>query len=268
MVEVKKVLLLIGFILAAFGVATAQPSEVEAGGASFIGSAGCLKNHVIVSGDTIYSVAEMYGSSVVDVQDSNLHIKNTGRPVLVGDVLCLPEYVDDSYFESTIEAPVKKQGYVSKISNEVPLNPGRLTTIFIEGAKHCPGLKWRILAGIAKQESKYGTMQGGQTGLGNVVSPTITSNMGAKGPMQHMPQSWEAFGNGGNINDWDDAVAASARHLCEGGVIDGTDQQTYKALRRYYTGNLKSFRCKDWPKCGNWYADNIFENAINHETTR
>lgn len=224
--------------LAMFGVAS------NANGAApplpGVDGSDCRHNHVIVEGESTSSIADLYGLSTAELVGGNRHYLVLGESPAIGDRLCVPQTIKPEF-----PTPVG--------------DPGRLTKVFIEAAEHCPGLKWQYLAGIANIESVYGTHGGATVGLGNVVSKEIVSDEGARGPMQHMPDSWRAFGEGGNINDFDDAAAASARHLCEGGVIDGTPQATYKALRRYYTGETSS------TKDGNWYADQVFGYAQNHD---
>lgn len=98
----------------------------------------------------------------------------------------------------------------------------------------------------------------------NPNKPHITSYAGAQGPMQHMPSSWQD--NGGDwdndgINsphDYDDATAASAKHLCTSNVIDGSVEGLQKALSRYYTGRLTG------STQGEWYANMVIVRAYTY----
>ena len=62
------------------------------------------------------------------------------------------------------------------------------------------GIPWKYLAAINLVETGIGRIRG-------------TSIAGAQGPMQFMPATWEAYGDGGDINDVHDAIRAAARYL-------------------------------------------------------
>jgi membrane-bound lytic murein transglycosylase B len=62
------------------------------------------------------------------------------------------------------------------------------------------GIPWKYLAAINLVE----------TGLGRIRGTSIA---GARGPMQFMPATWDAYGGGGDIDDTHDAIRAAARYL-------------------------------------------------------
>lgn len=64
------------------------------------------------------------------------------------------------------------------------------------------GVEWEYLAAINLVETRMGRIRG-------------FSTAGARGPMQFIPASWEAFGEGGDIDDERDSIFAAARHLKE-----------------------------------------------------
>lgn len=64
------------------------------------------------------------------------------------------------------------------------------------------GVEWEYLAAINLVETRMGRIRG-------------YSTAGARGPMQFIPASWEAFGEGGDIDDERDSIFAAARHLKE-----------------------------------------------------
>lgn len=66
------------------------------------------------------------------------------------------------------------------------------------------GVGWEYLASIHLVESRMGRIRG-------------TSPAGAQGPMQFMPGTWEAYGEG-DINDPRDAVMAAGRYLSASGA--------------------------------------------------
>jgi membrane-bound lytic murein transglycosylase B len=66
------------------------------------------------------------------------------------------------------------------------------------------GLPWPFLAAIHFVETGTGRIRG-------------TSTAGAQGPMQFLPATWAAYGNGGDIDDTRDAIFAAARYLAANG---------------------------------------------------
>lgn len=67
------------------------------------------------------------------------------------------------------------------------------------------GIPWTVLAAIGKVESDDGRDDG-------------PSSAGALGPMQFLPTTWAAYGDGGNIDDPADAIPAAARYLLASGA--------------------------------------------------
>jgi hypothetical protein len=66
------------------------------------------------------------------------------------------------------------------------------------------GVPWEILAAVNLVETGMGRIRG-------------TSVAGAQGPMQFMPATWAAFGDGGDIDDPRDAIMGAARYLAHNG---------------------------------------------------
>lgn len=64
---------------------------------------------------------------------------------------------------------------------------------------------WHVLASVNFVESKFGRFQG-------------PSSAGAKGPMQFMPATWDAYGAGGDVWDPHDAIMGAARYLSASGA--------------------------------------------------
>lgn len=78
------------------------------------------------------------------------------------------------------------------------------------------GVAWEVLAAVNLVETRMGRIRG-------------VSTAGAQGPMQFMPATWEAFGEG-DVNDPHDAIMAAARYLAHNGAADGNLD---RALYRY-----------------------------------
>lgn len=69
------------------------------------------------------------------------------------------------------------------------------------------GVPWEYLAAVNLVESALGRIRG-------------TSEAGAQGPMQFLPATWEAYGEG-DIHDPHDAIRAAARYLADYGGAEG-----------------------------------------------
>jgi len=71
---------------------------------------------------------------------------------------------------------------------------------FYRDAQRRTGVDWTYLAAIQLIETRMGRIRG-------------TSSAGAQGPMQFTRQTWQVYGDGGNINDNHDSILAAARLL-------------------------------------------------------
>ncbi len=75
-------------------------------------------------------------------------------------------------------------------------------------------VQWSILAAVHLVETKLGRIRG-------------TSSAGAQGPMQFMPRTWAAYGQG-DINSNRDAIAAAARYLSANGAPERLDDALFR----------------------------------------
>jgi len=78
------------------------------------------------------------------------------------------------------------------------------------------GIPWNVLAAINLVE----------TGMGRINGLSVA---GAQGPMQFMPATWEAYGEGGDVHDPRDAIRGAARYLAANNGAQDLDH----ALWRY-----------------------------------
>ena len=69
----------------------------------------------------------------------------------------------------------------------------------VKKAAEVSGLPEEIVAAQINQESGFST--------------SVSSPVGAQGPAQFMPDTWEAWGEGGDVNDPEDAMAAYGRYM-------------------------------------------------------
>jgi len=67
------------------------------------------------------------------------------------------------------------------------------------------GVGWPVLAAVNLVESAFGRMRNNSTA-------------GAQGPMQFIPQTWRAYGLGGDVHDPHDAILGAANYLHANGA--------------------------------------------------
>jgi hypothetical protein len=101
-------------------------------------------------------------------------------------------------------------------------------------AEQASGISWAYLAAIHFLESRMGRIRGNSTA-------------GAQGPMQFIPSSWAAFGNGGDVNDNREAILAAGRYLKAAGGPGDID----KAIFAYNHDN-------GYVRAVKAYAENLF----------
>ncbi|MFD7555220.1 NlpC/P60 family protein [Streptomyces sp. NPDC059835] len=150
--------------------------------------------------------------------------------------------------------------------------PARMLTAYLTGAAQigahvpgCKGMRWQVLAGIARVESDHAA--GRQVSAGGDITPPITgprldgSGAGgnttairdtdggrwdgdteyerAVGPFQFLPETFRAYGKDGNgdgeisPHNADDAAASAAVYLCGNGR-DLTDRQQLRVAIHTY----------------------------------
>lgn len=89
-----------------------------------------------------------------------------------------------------------------------------------KSAEAATGVGWQYLAAIHLVESRMGRIRG-------------DSSAGAQGPMQFIPSTWAAYGGGGDVNSYHDAILAAARLL----RANGAPANMQNALFRYNPSN-------------------------------
>jgi membrane-bound lytic murein transglycosylase B len=73
-------------------------------------------------------------------------------------------------------------------------------------AEAATGVPWSVLAAIHHIETRFGRIEG-------------DSHAGAQGPMQFMPPTWDAYGDG-DVRDPRDAILGAGRYLAASGAPD------------------------------------------------
>jgi hypothetical protein len=97
-----------------------------------------------------------------------------------------------------------------------PAPASELRSYYQEGEARF-GVPWQYLAAVHLVETKMGRLRG-------------TSTAGARGPMQFLPDTWAAYGGGGDIESNHDAILGAARYLAANG---GGRGDLHNALYRY-----------------------------------
>jgi len=116
---------------------------------------------------------------------------------------------------------------LTTLSDEVPaweiLEPAPTADLlrFYREGERIHGVAWELLAAINLVETGFGKIRG-------------LSTAGAQGPMQFIPSTWAAYGDG-DINDPHDAILGAANYLAAngGGTGTTTGPGVENALLRY-----------------------------------
>jgi hypothetical protein len=77
------------------------------------------------------------------------------------------------------------------------------------------GVPWNYLAAIHLIETRFGSIEG-------------TSTAGAQGPMQFLPSTFEAYGDGGDIHSLRDSITAAGRYLAANGFANDRDHAIFR----------------------------------------
>ena len=93
--------------------------------------------------------------------------------------------------------------------------PAEELLAYYRDAEAASGVGWNYLAAINLIETR----------LGSVVGP---SSAGAQGPMQFLPSTFAAYGDGGDIYSPRDSILAAGRYLAANGFANNRDQAIYQ----------------------------------------
>ncbi len=161
------------------------------------------------------------------------------------------------------------------------------------------GIRWPVLAGIGRVESNHGRAKGGYVevdgrvtavilgpvldGEAENIAEVVDTDGGALdgngefdravGPMQFIPQTWQAFGTDGNgdgvvdVHNLYDAALSAARYLCDGrSSLDGPGR-IRAALLRYNNSGVYADTVLSWAEDYDEYhlpsvPSELFELAV------
>jgi hypothetical protein len=86
---------------------------------------------------------------------------------------------------------------------------------YYRAAESESGVGWNYLAAINLIETHFGSIVGDSTA-------------GAQGPMQFLPSTFAAYGQGGDINSPHDSIMAAGRYLAANGFANDRDRAIYR----------------------------------------
>ena len=97
----------------------------------------------------------------------------------------------------------------------VPPAPADALMDYYREAEAATGVGWNYLAAINLIESRFGSIEGDSTA-------------GAQGPMQFLPSTFDAYGNGGDIHSPRDSIMAAGRYLAANGFTSDRDRAIFR----------------------------------------
>jgi hypothetical protein len=97
----------------------------------------------------------------------------------------------------------------------VPPAPADVLLGYYRDAEAAYGVGWNYLAAINLIESRFGSIDG-------------VSTAGAQGPMQFLPSTFDAYGEGGDIRSPRDSIMAAARYLAANGFASDRDHAIFR----------------------------------------
>jgi hypothetical protein len=86
---------------------------------------------------------------------------------------------------------------------------------YYHDAEAATGVAWNFLAAINLIETRLGSIEG-------------LSTAGAQGPMQFLPSTFAAYGEGGDVHSPHDAIVAAGRYLAANGFVGDHDRAIYR----------------------------------------
>jgi hypothetical protein len=152
------------------------------------------------------------------LHQQRIHILLTSRPELASSVISrLPiELAGD------LRTTVRARRGLGKLTPPVPRSRFRTGSALPAGvlldhyreAQRRFGVGWPVLAAVNFVESAFGRLRN-------------ESVSGARGPMQFIPSTWEAYGMGGDVGDPHDAIMGAANYLHASGAPGNYERALY-----------------------------------------
>lgn len=122
---------------------------------------------------------------------------------------------------------------------------------YYRDAEAATGVGWNYLAAINLIETRFGSIAG-------------VSMDGAQGPMQFMPQTWAAYGNG-DVNSPRDAIMSAGNYLAASGFAANPDRAIYAYNHaNQYVAAVKDYAAilaDDPASFGGYYRWDVYYNT-------
>ncbi|MCD6015565.1 MAG: hypothetical protein K0R88_1649 [Solirubrobacterales bacterium] len=110
---------------------------------------------------------------------------------------------------SSLASPVPRRRFRTG-----PALPAAVLQRYYRKAERRFGVSWKVLAAVNLVESAFGRVRN-------------KSTAGARGPMQFIPSTWEAYGMGGDVDDPRDAIMGAANYLRASGAPESYRRALY-----------------------------------------
>jgi membrane-bound lytic murein transglycosylase B len=133
------------------------------------------------------------------------------RPLIPANLIATYDRNVDARRQLMAMSPVRDTLPAWRIIPTAPAD--ELLNLYHE-AEAATGVSWNYLAAINLVETRFGSIAG-------------LSTAGAQGPMQFMPETWAAYGQGGDVNSPRDAIMGAARFLAASGFAASPDRAIY-----------------------------------------
>jgi hypothetical protein len=131
----------------------------------------------------------------------------------------IPAWLAQTY-ELNVDA--RRQLYpMTEVKDTVPAwrivspAPAEELMAYYREAEAASGVGWNYLAAINLVESRFGSING-------------VSTAGAQGPMQFLPSTFAAYGDGGDIYSYRDSIMAAGRYLAANNFADDRDHALFR----------------------------------------
>lgn len=134
------------------------------------------------------------------------------RPRIPPSLLDVYDRNVDARRQLTAMTPVRETLPAWRI--EPPAPADQLLGYYHE-AESASGVGWNYLAAINLIETRFGSIVGASTA-------------GAQGPMQFLPATFAAYGEGGDIHSPHDSIMAAGRYLAANGFANDRDHAIYR----------------------------------------